>query len=39
LCKLKYLPEKLKINMLKDKIAGDNLNTKYWLLEKAEELL
>ena len=39
LCKLKDLPEKMKINMLKDKIEGDNLNTKYWLLEKTEELL
>jgi hypothetical protein len=39
LCKLKEKPEKIKIQMLIEKISNDNLNTKYWLLEKAEELI
>lgn len=39
LCRLKEKQDKIRIQMLKEKISDDNLNTKYWLLEKAEELI
>jgi len=39
LCKLKEKQDKIKIQMLTEKISNDNLNTKYWLLEKAGELI
>jgi len=38
LCRVKEKHDNIKIQMLKEKIINDNLNTKYWLIEKAEEL-
>ena len=38
-CRLKEKPDKIKIQMLIEKISIDSLNTKYWLLEKAKELV
>lgn len=39
LCKLKEKKDKIKIQMLIEKIINDNLNTKFWLMEKTKELL
>ncbi len=38
LYKLNGSKDKIKIGMLKDKVEKDTLNTKYWLIEKAEEM-
>nr|HMS66397.1 hypothetical protein [Ignavibacteria bacterium] len=38
LCKLRISPDNIKLGMLKESVLNDSLNTKYWLLEKIEEL-
>lgn len=38
LCKLKENPDITKLEILKDNILKDSINTKYWLLEKVQEL-